>query len=191
MRNRIWFVVSISAKHRGILPDLHTLKEDSKGLGSLFRESALITSTWLEKLWQGLPCDTPARICLARTVNAVESRASEILKNAPLRTKMPHAPRDNIYIFCWGSNGDEYNLSLRMSGQVTHVVEDPPKFSLFEILRKDFSKFLCMRINLAPRAVRNRLVHWCGSDCCDSQTMKVLSFLQRICSGGGKAWNRF
>ena len=92
--------------------------------------------------------------------------------------------KDNIYIFCWESDREEYHLSLRMSVWVMCMVWVSPKLSLFEILSKDFKEFLCIRINLALRAAQNRLVDWCGSDCCDCWTVKVLSFLQMICAGG-------
>lgn len=43
-----------------------------------------------------------------------------------------------------------------------------------------------MRINLARRAVENRLGDGCGSERCDSRAVKVLSLLQGIRAGGSQ-----
>lgn len=46
----------------------------------------------------------------------------------------------------------------------------PELFFFFLKWSTTFSEFLCVRINLAPRAVETRLVGWSGSDCCDALT---------------------
>lgn len=107
-------------------------------------------------------------MCLKRACSINSGHSCHLVseKSITMNKNIPHF-KENIYIFAEGvMEGISPEFGNVSTSNKCCVI--PPKLSLSEMLNKDFNEFLCIRINLAPRAVQSRLVDWCGNDCCDS-----------------------